>query len=131
MPSCQTPFLINVQGKTIYPLHGLELLIWGLLRQLGASVFIVEQLKDKNNQELHDVAGRRVLVTDLCVLTPGALALRESCIRTLMVSRSTRQSAHPSHNPSIETGNPYLKDGRQELPSYRHHHQLFFFDTSG
>lgn len=68
MPSCQTPFLSNVQGKTIYPLHGLELLIWGLLRQLGASVFIVEQLKDKNNQELHDVAGRRVLVTDLCVI---------------------------------------------------------------
>lgn len=50
--------------------------------------------------------------------TPGARALRDSCIRTLIVS------AIVSRYNFMEMHSTYLMDGTQELPSYPHHRRL-------
>lgn len=64
MPSRQMPFLRNIQGNPFILSHGFEPLVWWSVRP----VIIVQQVKDKNNQEFGDKAGRRVLVTDLRVI---------------------------------------------------------------
>lgn len=61
--------------------------------------------------------------------TPGALARRDNCMRTLIVSVtriSTR--SHTSHTDnSALLDVTYLMDDRQAPPSYQRHHQLETF----